>query len=92
LYNDKLCDFDSSPDIIWVIKEDEVGRACGTHWAERNAYRLLFGKPEVSWLVGRLGCRWEDNIEMNLRKIGWEGMDWIYLTQHRDKLWAVVNV
>jgi len=28
---DKLCDFDSSPDIICVIKEDEVRRTCGTH-------------------------------------------------------------
>jgi hypothetical protein len=30
---------------------------------------LLVGKPEVNWLVERLGCRWEDNIEMYVREI-----------------------
>jgi hypothetical protein len=29
--------------------------------------------------------RWEDNITMDLREIGWDVMDWIYLTQDRDQ-------
>jgi hypothetical protein len=28
---------------------------------------------------------------MDLREIGWEGVDWIYLTQARDQWWALVN-
>jgi hypothetical protein len=36
---------------------------------KRNVYRFLVGKPE-----GRLTCRWEDNIEMDLREIGWGGV------------------
>jgi len=45
---DKLYDFDSSPDIICVIKEDEVGRTCGAHLGGENTCRLLVGKPEVT--------------------------------------------
>jgi hypothetical protein len=46
---------------------------------KRNAYRILMGKPEGKRPVGRPRCRWEDNIEMDLREIGWGGMDWIDL-------------
>jgi hypothetical protein len=34
---------------------------------------------------------WEDNIKIDLRKIGWEGVDWIHLAQNRDQWWALVN-
>jgi hypothetical protein len=33
----------------------------------------------------------EDNTRMDLRKTGWEGVDWLYLAQDRDKWWALVN-
>jgi hypothetical protein len=36
-----------------------------------------------SILVGRPGCRWEDNLGMCLKEIGWQGVDWIYLSQYR---------
>jgi hypothetical protein len=29
--------------------------------------------------VGRPRCRWKDNIRMDLREIGWECVDWMYL-------------
>jgi hypothetical protein len=32
-----------------------------------------------------------DNIKMDLREIGWGGMDWIDLAQDRDQLRALVN-
>jgi hypothetical protein len=35
--------------------------------------------------------RWEDNIKMNLQKVGWEGMDWINLAQNIDRWRAIVN-
>jgi hypothetical protein len=35
--------------------------------------------------------RWEDNIKMDLREIGWGGMDWIDLAQDRDQWRALVN-
>jgi hypothetical protein len=33
-----------------------------------------------------------DNVEMDLRDIGWDGMDWIGLTQHRGEWMALVNM
>jgi len=42
-------------------------------------------------LLGRNRPRWEDNIKMNLRETGWEGVDWIYLGQDRGHWRALVN-
>jgi len=36
----------------------------------RNAYTILIGKPEGERPRTRLGRRWEDNINMDLREIG----------------------
>ena len=41
--------------------------------------------------LGRPRRRWEDNIRMDVQDVEWEGMNWIYLTQDRDKWWAVVD-
>jgi hypothetical protein len=32
-----------------------------------------------------------NNVRMDIRGIGWEGMDWIHLAQDRDQWRAVVN-
>jgi hypothetical protein len=48
-------------------------------------HRSLVGKPEGKKLLGRPRCRWEDNIKMTLREIGWGGMGWIDLAQDRDQ-------
>jgi hypothetical protein len=40
----------------------------------RNTYRLLVGKPEGKRPLGRPRRRWVDNIKMDLREIGWDGM------------------
>jgi hypothetical protein len=44
-----------------------------------DAYRILVGKPEGKIPLGRPRRRWEDNIRMDLREIGWGGMDLIDL-------------
>jgi hypothetical protein len=44
---------------------------------KRNAYRILVGKPEGKRPVGRPRRRWVDNIKMDHREIGWDGVDWI---------------
>jgi hypothetical protein len=56
----------------------------------RNMYRVLVGKPEGKRPLGRRH-RWEDGIKMDLREIGWGGVEWIHLAQGRDHWWAVVN-
>ena len=43
------------------------------------AYRRLVGKPEGRRPLGRRRRRWVDNTKMDLREIGWDGMDWIDL-------------
>jgi hypothetical protein len=42
---------------------------------KRNVYRILVGKSERTRPPGRPRCTWEDNIKMDLREIGWGGMD-----------------
>jgi hypothetical protein len=49
------------------------------------------GKSEGKRPLGRPKRRWVDNIEMDLREIGWDGMDWIKLAQDRDQWRAHVN-
>jgi hypothetical protein len=49
------------------------------------------GKPEGKRPMGRPRCRWVDNIKMDLRELGWVGMDWIDLAQGRDQWRALVN-
>jgi hypothetical protein len=44
-----------------------------------NAYRILVGKPDRKRPLGGLRRKWVDNIKMDLREIGWDGMDWIGL-------------
>jgi hypothetical protein len=63
-----------------------------------NAYRILVGKPDGKRPLGRPRCRWVDNIEMDLRKRGWDGLDWIDLAQDHGnepsgsiKCWEVLE-
>jgi hypothetical protein len=49
------------------------------------------GKSGGKRPVGKPRGRWVDNIKMNLREIGWCGMDWIELAQDRDQWGALVN-
>jgi hypothetical protein len=65
------------------VKEDGIGRACSTN-GEKNAYRILLGKPEGKSPLGRPRRR-VDNVKTDLREIGWGGMDWMDLTQDRDQ-------
>jgi hypothetical protein len=57
----------------------------------RNAYRLLVGKPEGKRPLGRPRRRWVDNIMMDLGEVGWSDADWIGLAQDKNRWRAVVN-
>jgi hypothetical protein len=83
----------SSPNIIQVIKSRRLRRAghVARMGERRGAYRALVGKPEGRRLLGRPRRRWEDNIKMDLREVGWGGMDWVDLAQDRDRWRALVN-
>jgi hypothetical protein len=55
--------------------KDEMGRACSTNGEQRNAYRIFVGKPEGKSPLGRPRRRRKDNIRVDLREMGWGGMD-----------------
>jgi hypothetical protein len=58
---------------------------------KRNPYKLLVENQEGKRLLGRPRHRWVDNIKMDLLDIGWGGVDWIGLSEDRDKWRALVN-
>jgi hypothetical protein len=68
-----------------------MGMACSTHGEKRNAYRILLRKPKRIRPLGRPRRRWENNIKMVLRDIGWGVMGWIYLAEDRDQWRAHVK-
>jgi hypothetical protein len=49
------------------------------------------GRPEGKRPLEKPRPTWVDNIKMDLRDIGWNGMDWIDLPQGRDRWRALVN-
>jgi hypothetical protein len=58
---------------------------------ERKVYKVLVGKPEGKRPLGRPMHRWEDGIRMDLGEIDLECVDWIRLSQDRDRWRAVVS-
>jgi hypothetical protein len=50
------------------------------------------GKSEGKRPLGRPRRRWEDGIRMDFIEIGLGGVDWIQLSQDRDRWWAVSAV
>ncbi|KAJ4436531.1 hypothetical protein ANN_16562 [Periplaneta americana] len=93
LHNTELHALYSSPDIIRNIKSRRLSWA--GHVARvgesRNAYRVLVGRPEGKRPLGRPRRRWEDNIKMDLREVGYDDRDWINLAQDRDQWRAYVR-
>jgi hypothetical protein len=46
-----------------------------------NTYSILVGKPEVKGTLAGFRHRWEYNIKIALKEIGWKGVDSIHLSQ-----------
>ncbi|KAJ4448585.1 hypothetical protein ANN_10604 [Periplaneta americana] len=77
----------SSPDVIRNIKSRRL------RWAghvarmgeSKNAYRVLVERPEGKRPLGRPRRRWEGNIKMDFREVGYDGREWINLGQDRDQ-------
>jgi hypothetical protein len=58
----------------------------------RNAYSILVSKHEGKRPLGRPRHRWKYIIRLDLREIGWEGVNWMHLAQDRDQCQALVNM
>jgi len=93
LHNEELNDLYSSPSIVRVIQSRRM------RWAghvahmgeERGVYSVLVGKPEGRRPWGRPRHRWVDNIRMDLHEVGCGYMDWIGLSQDRDRWRTLVS-
>ena len=62
-----------------------MGGACGAYGEGRGVHRVLVGNPEGKIPVERPRRRWEDNIRMDLQEVGGSCMDWMELSQYRDR-------
>jgi hypothetical protein len=93
LQNEELHNLYSSPNIIRMIKWRRIrwARHVARKGEPRNACKILVGKPEAKRPPGGPRLRWVDSIKMELREIGWDGMDSIELPQDRDQRRALVN-
>jgi hypothetical protein len=56
-----------------------------------HAYKIFVGRLQGKRPLGRHRRRWKDNMRMDLRETGWEGVEWIRLAQDRDQWWDFVN-
>ena len=98
LHNAELHALYSSPNMIRSLESRRLRWAGHVARMEqsRNAYRVLVGKPERKKPLGRPRRRWEDNIKMDLREVGFDYGEWIDLAEDRDQwranLRAVMNL
>jgi hypothetical protein len=74
-----------------ISSSHEIDEHVARMGEKRNAYRILVGMPERKRPLGRTRRKWVDNIKMDLRETGWDGMDWIDLAQNMDQWRALVN-
>ena len=65
--------------------------ACGAYGWGEGVYRVLVGKPEGKRPLGRPRRRWVNNIRLHLQDVGCGYMDWIGLTQDRDRWRTLVS-
>jgi len=69
--------------LVWVFRPC----VCG----EKLVRNVLTGKPEGKRPLRRPRPRLQDNIRMDRREIGWEGVDWVHVAQDRDRWRSLVN-
>jgi hypothetical protein len=93
LHNDELHNLYSFPSIIRMIKPRRMKWTghVARMGEKRNAYRILVGKRDGRRPMGRPRRMWVDNKKMDLREIGWDGIDCIDLAQDMDQWRALVN-
>jgi hypothetical protein len=57
----------------------------------QNVYKILVSKTEGKRPCERFRHRWEDNVRMDLREIGWEGVDWMHLSEDNYQCQTLMN-
>jgi hypothetical protein len=64
-----------------------MSESCSTHEELRNVYKILIANPEGKIPIGR----WEDNIKVDFRELGLDGVDWFRLALEWYRKRALVN-
>ena len=86
LHYEELHSLERSPSIVREIKSRRL--RCAGHVARmeegRSTFKILAGKPRENRPLGRPRRRWGDNIRSDLKKIGVNTRNWVYLAQDRD--------
>jgi hypothetical protein len=92
-HNEELHNLYSSPNIIRMNKSRRMRWMAHVARMEamRNTCEMLVGKLGGKRSLGRHRVWWEDDIKMYLMEIDLEGVDWIHLTQDRDRQWTLLN-
>jgi hypothetical protein len=85
LRNEELHNLYTSPNIIRVMKLRRMEQM-------RNSYNILVGKFEGKRPLGRPRHRWEGNVRMGIREIGWEEVEWSHVVQVGDQSRHLVNM
>ena len=57
----------------------------------RSDFKILTGRPAAKIPLGRPRRTWEDNIRMDLKKLGINTRNWVDSVQNRDYWWDLVN-
>jgi hypothetical protein len=83
LHNEELHGLYSSPLLLFKARRMRWAGHVARIREVRGAYNILVGRPEGRRPLERPRHRWEDNIKMDLREIGFG--DWIHWAQDRDR-------
>jgi hypothetical protein len=76
------------PNVFW-FKHEVMARDIEARKYGRNTSFLPVSPNQTNHSRNTL---FSDNIKMDLREIGWDGVDWIDLAQDRDQWRALVNM
>ena len=69
-----------------------MGRLYSHNEEDRNAFKILTGKPTGKRPLGRPRIRWENNIRLDLKEIGINTRNSVYSAQDRNYRRTLVNV
>jgi hypothetical protein len=93
LHVEELHNLYTSQNIIRVIKSRTLRLVRHVERMEivRNVHKVLVGKTEGKRPLGRARRRWGDNIRLDLKEVGWKGVNWSHLAEDRVQ-WRVMNL
>jgi hypothetical protein len=91
LHSEELHNLYSSPTIIRMTKSRTGWTRYVARMGRKDMHTGFWWERQKEWPLGRLSRRWEDNIKMYVREIGWGGVDWSNVAEERDHWRAIVN-